>query len=675
VGPYEIRKFVAKGGMGVVLRGVHKKSDKVAAIKLPHPELVKDERWARRFEGEIKTLVRLVHLNLVRLQESGREDSLIWLAMDWVEGDDLSGYLKMSRKTGGHIDLEGIGSVIGQIIEGLRHLHLHQIVHRDLKPSNLLVGEDGILKLADFGLAKSIGEEESSMLTATGTLAGTGPYMAPEQWMGLELSGATDVWALGVIWHELVAGKRPELGKLKLKDLRKNCPDTWTRAITGCLQQDPEERWSLEALSKVFPKAPLPEPKPAPVNRVGSSTAKPRKQLEFERERTRQMEAELKQEQRREKPKPASVKGRTSPEQTESKRKKTTPIQQPKKEEADDFDLEAKINDKFSALTVREKLSLSKAASLILVVAAATGIYYWLSLNEAADDKAELDRLRDQVESMDQLKSLPFNNSSANSLATPKTQETVKEGNLLRKPEPSRKRIHELLRNIQLERFPITGTIQYISLREVLLDLHEIALGLDKEGINIIATPNAFGLETAITIDPPMRNITLGQALEVIVKLSDRPIKYSVEEWGITFSEAPVEGPRLKSTLNTELSEVHNNTGPGRKRIQELLRNIRLMRYPIVGIADRISLKDILLDLRETILGLDKEGINIIATPNAFGLEATITIDPPMRNITLGQALEIIVKLSDKPIKYSVEEWGITFSEAPVEGLRVESIE
>ncbi|SVD91288.1 uncharacterized protein METZ01_LOCUS444142, partial [marine metagenome] len=90
VGPYEIRKFVAKGGMGVVLRGIHEESDQVAAIKLPHPELVKDERWARRFEGEIKTLERLVHPNLVRLQASGREELLMWLAMDWVEGESLS---------------------------------------------------------------------------------------------------------------------------------------------------------------------------------------------------------------------------------------------------------------------------------------------------------------------------------------------------------------------------------------------------------------------------------------------------------------------------------------------------------------------------------------------------------------------------------------------------------
>ena len=133
VGPYEIRKFVAKGGMGVVLRGIHEENDQLAAIKLPHPELVKDERWARRFEGEIKTLERLVHPNLVRLQASGREELLMWLAMDWVEGESLSG------KIGRGLGVEEVRSLMEQAVKGLGVLHGKGIVHRDLKPSNVFV--------------------------------------------------------------------------------------------------------------------------------------------------------------------------------------------------------------------------------------------------------------------------------------------------------------------------------------------------------------------------------------------------------------------------------------------------------------------------------------------------------------------------------------------------------
>jgi hypothetical protein len=207
VGPYEIRKFVAKGGMGVVLRGIHP--------------------------------------NLVRLQASGREESLMWLAMDWVEGESLSG------KIGRGLGVEEVRSLMEQAVKGLGVLHGKGIMHRDLKPSNLLVGADGLVKLADFGLAKTV-EGEESILTATGTLAGTGPYMAPEQWQGLDLSSATDVYAMGIIWHELLTGKRPQLGKVKVEAVGEGCPESWIRSIKGCLQQDPEERPGLRELQETL---------------------------------------------------------------------------------------------------------------------------------------------------------------------------------------------------------------------------------------------------------------------------------------------------------------------------------------------------------------------------------------------------------------------------------------
>jgi serine/threonine protein kinase len=136
-------------------------------------------------------------------------------------------------------------------VRGLGVLHGKGIVHRDLKPSNLLVGADGLVKLADFGLAKAV-EGEDSMLTATGTLAGTGPYMAPEQWQGLDLSSATDVYAMGIIWHELLTGKRPQLGKVKVEAVGESCPKSWIRSIKGCLQQDPEERPGLRELQETL---------------------------------------------------------------------------------------------------------------------------------------------------------------------------------------------------------------------------------------------------------------------------------------------------------------------------------------------------------------------------------------------------------------------------------------
>jgi serine/threonine protein kinase len=134
-----------------------------------------------------------------------------------------------------------------QAVKGLGVLHGKGIMHRDLKPSNLLVGADGLVKLADFGLAKAV-EGEESMLTRTGTLAGTGPYMAPEQWQGLELSEATDVYALGIIWHELLTGKRPQLGEVAIEGM--SLPSGWESMLEKCLRNKPSERAGLQELEE-----------------------------------------------------------------------------------------------------------------------------------------------------------------------------------------------------------------------------------------------------------------------------------------------------------------------------------------------------------------------------------------------------------------------------------------
>ena len=96
--------------------------------------------------------------------------------------------------------------MLKQVVEGLAALHARGIVHRDLKPGNLLVGQDGHVKVADFGLAKQVGGEQSTVLTRTGTFAGTMHYMAPEQAEGMDITPATDVYALGVIWHFVAVG-------------------------------------------------------------------------------------------------------------------------------------------------------------------------------------------------------------------------------------------------------------------------------------------------------------------------------------------------------------------------------------------------------------------------------------------------------------------------------------
>jgi serine/threonine protein kinase len=148
--------------------------------------------------------------------------------------------------------LSEIQLVLKQVVEGLMTLHAQGVVHRDLKPSNLLVGQDGGVKVADFGLAKQVGGEQSTFLTRTGTFAGTMYYMAPEQAEGMDITPAADVYALGVIWHELLTGKRPGAGKFKLSKLRPDCPEQWASLIENCLDDEPADRPSLSLIQQAL---------------------------------------------------------------------------------------------------------------------------------------------------------------------------------------------------------------------------------------------------------------------------------------------------------------------------------------------------------------------------------------------------------------------------------------
>ena len=252
IGPYEIRKYVARGGMGIVLRGIHQETDQPAAVKLPTPDLNRNEQWLKRFEKEVQTLKKLVHPNLVRLQDAGKEGDLQWLAMDWVEGSTVAQKLSAYKKDNQPMPLPEIEMILKQVVEGLKYLHSKNVVHRDLKPANLLMGQDGGVKVADFGLAKQVEGDRSTFMTQTGTLAGTMYYMAPEQAEGLEVTPAADIYAFSVIWHELLTAKKPGVGTLKIQKHRPDCPSAWEEIIGLCLESEPEDRPGLSRIQQAL---------------------------------------------------------------------------------------------------------------------------------------------------------------------------------------------------------------------------------------------------------------------------------------------------------------------------------------------------------------------------------------------------------------------------------------
>ncbi|MEM1044420.1 MAG: serine/threonine-protein kinase, partial [Bacteroidota bacterium] len=222
VGPYRLAGEVGQGGMGTVFRAERADGafEQTVALKvLSHAFASPDA--ARRFRAERQILARLEHPHVARLLDGGVAAGgplgrdLPWLAMEFVDGVPLTAYV---REAG--LRVEGRVRLFLQVCEAVAYAHRNLVVHRDLKPSNILVAEDDRrapqAKLLDFGIAKLVGKDLGSdaaslaeALTRTGMQVMTPEYAAPEQVRGEAVTTATDVYALGVVLYELLAGQRP----------------------------------------------------------------------------------------------------------------------------------------------------------------------------------------------------------------------------------------------------------------------------------------------------------------------------------------------------------------------------------------------------------------------------------------------------------------------------------
>ena len=206
LGPYQIVSQLGAGGMGVVYQATDPRLKRTVAIKLLPPDLTKDETAKQRFLQEAIAASALDHPNICNIHEINEtDDGQLYLVMAHYEGETLK-----ERISKGPLELDDAIGIATQVGEGLAEAHKAGIVHRDIKPANLLVTKTGVVKILDFGLAKLVGLEG---VTQTGTTVGTVAYMSPEQARGQEVDHRTDIWSLGVVLYEMLAGTPPFAGE------------------------------------------------------------------------------------------------------------------------------------------------------------------------------------------------------------------------------------------------------------------------------------------------------------------------------------------------------------------------------------------------------------------------------------------------------------------------------
>ncbi|MGK5737635.1 protein kinase domain-containing protein [Micromonospora sp. URMC 103] len=257
---YRLDERIASGGMGDVWRGTDQVLGRTVAVKSLLPALLDEPGFAERFRGEARTMATINHPGVVDVYDFGSDQQIAFLVMEYVEGDPLSATL--SRV--GRLTPARTMALVAQAADALHAAHAKGIVHRDVKPGNLLVRPNGTLVLTDFGIARS---DLVGQLTAAGSVLGTASYISPEQAMGQVASPASDVYALGVVAYQCLAGRRPFEGDNPLEIAMKHVQDSprslpadippQVRAIVErAMSKDPAARWpSAAALAGVARQA------------------------------------------------------------------------------------------------------------------------------------------------------------------------------------------------------------------------------------------------------------------------------------------------------------------------------------------------------------------------------------------------------------------------------------
>jgi len=249
IGPYRLVQSIGRGAMGTVYEAVHAETRRPVALKVMASELLGDAELIERFRREAMSAADLGHRNITQVFDFGEDGEQLYMAMELLKGQDLKVVLEQATP----LDLAFKLRVMVQVASGMAFVHSRHLVHRDLKPGNIHITPEGDAKIMDFGLVR-VGD---SNITRTGMVMGSPAYIAPEQLRGQKADARGDIFALGAVFYELLAGRRAFPGKhitqvmmavianqrTPLAEAAPGVPGPLLTIVERCLCAKPEERY------------------------------------------------------------------------------------------------------------------------------------------------------------------------------------------------------------------------------------------------------------------------------------------------------------------------------------------------------------------------------------------------------------------------------------------------
>jgi serine/threonine-protein kinase len=250
---YELQDPIGRGGMATIYRAIDLRMGRTVAVKILREVYSTDPKFVTRFQREARAASSLQHPNIVQVFDYGQSGDSYFIVMEFVLGADLRRYIKKH----GTLSNERTIEIAHDVALGLGAAHKRGIVHRDVKPQNVMVNDDGLVKLTDFGIASMYKDAEAERLTTTGMTLGTVQYYAPEQAQGEVVSPAADIYALGIVMYEMVTGRTPFDGDTPVAVAMRHIQDLpeppsnlnprvsqgLERIILRCLEKDPRDRY------------------------------------------------------------------------------------------------------------------------------------------------------------------------------------------------------------------------------------------------------------------------------------------------------------------------------------------------------------------------------------------------------------------------------------------------